>query len=543
MPVVTVEKSELLKFCQTDEEGSIETLPKLGVEIDDIGEKSWDLEINPNRCDLLSVEGIGRAIRGYIGKETGLPEYTVEDSDVVTNVEMSVQEVRPFVVTAVIDNIKLTDETLKSLMDVQEKLHLSLGRKRRKVAIGVHDLDAVNPPFTYKAVKPDSVSFIPLQRTHEMNLDDILEKHEKGKEYANILEGESHYPLIVDSDDNVLSFPPVINGVLTQVTADTKRLFIDMTGNHEPTLVKTLNILCTMFAERGATIRRTTVSYGGRENIYPDLSHKNIMIDLQEVQDLMGIPMEKDSIKNSLERMRYSVKFTDENNIEVKYPAYRHDILHPWDIIEDLAIGYGFHKFEGEMPDKVTVGRGSWKKYIENTAAELMVGLGFNEIMNYPLSSPEHEYDKLQLARDDAYAVIENPVSEETTCLRTGLISSLISNLHNNRNKPHPQRFFEVGDVVLDEKQYTRLAGVVCHSEAGFTEMKSVIDGLMGGLGVKHRLEGRKHDSFITGRCASVTIDKTEIGIFGEIHPQVLTDHEIEYPVTAFELDIEKIKK
>ncbi len=542
MPVVSVNESELLKLCQTDKETLMESLPALGVEIDGIKDDVWDLEINPNRCDLLSVEGIGRAIRGYIGKETGLPEYTVERSDVVTNVEMSVQEVRPFIVTAIIEDVQLTDETLKSLMDVQEKLHLTLGRKRRKVAIGVHDLDAVKPPFTYKAIKPDKISFVPLQRTHEMNLQEILDKHEKGKEYANILKDKTHYPVIVDSEDRVLSFPPIINGVLTQVTSETKNLFIDMTGTDESSLVKTLNILCTMFVERGATIRQTTVSYGGRENVYPDLSQRDMDIDIKEVRDMLGIPLDTDAIKNSLERMRYSVNISEEGTIDVKYPAYRHDILHPWDIIEDLAIGHGFHEFKGEIPKMVTTGSELPKKNIEKAATEVMIGLRFNETMNYPLSSPEDEYDMLELVQNNSHTIIENPVSKDNTCLRTWLLPSLIFNLHNNRNKPHPQRFFEIGDVVIDGCQHTKIAGVVCHSEAGFTEMKSIIDGLLDVLGIDHYLEDKRHDSFISGRCASIIKDEEEIGFFGEIHPQVLTNFELEYPVTAFELGIKKIK-
>ena len=541
MPVISVNLKELLRLCNSEEDELKDILPGLGVEVDKTGEEEWELEVNPDRCDLLSVEGIGRAVRGLICKETGLPNYHVEPTDIITNVEMSVQEVRPFVVTAVIDNIELTEETLRSLMDVQEKLHLTLGRKRRKIAIGVHDLDMVKPPFTYKAVKPEKVSFVPLQKTYEMNLKDILEKHEKGKEYAHILEDSTHYPLIVDSEDNVLSFPPIINGVLTQVNTETKRLFIDMTGTNESSLINALNILCTMFAERGGSIKSTVVSYGGREHTYPDLSPGDIILEMEEIKDLLGIDIERETIIESLEKMRYSVESMDPKRIKVKYPAYRHDILHPWDVIEDLAISYGFHNFHGVMPKHVTFGKGRQDNDIKNTLAEVMIGMGFKEMMNYPLSSPEKEYDMLCIQRDDGYATIENPVSEDNTCLRTWIIPSLLYNLHNNRSKPHPHKFFEIGNVVNDLKQKTLMAGTISHSEAGFTGMKSVIEGISICLGHKYELKTMNHDSFIEGRCAAIFKDDFDVGYFGEIHPQVLKNFDLEYPVTAFEIDIRKL--
>lgn len=544
MPVISVDSEELLRLTKADEFELIRTLPKMGVEIERIGEGSWDLEVLPDRCDLLSVEGIARAVKGYLGKEVGLPRYETKDSGIKTKVEMSVQEVRPYIVTALAKDVDLDERVLRSLMDVQEKLHLTIGRERSKVAIGIHDLEAVEAPFTYKAVKPSDVSFTPLQENGEMTLQEILDKHEKGREYAWILEDKDRYPVILDSNDEVLSFPPIINGVLTQLTPDTDALFIDMTGTDEKALVEALNILCTLLSDRGAELHSTSVFYGEKEKRFPELTPTDIEIKVKEVEDLLGIDLTKDEIVETLKKMRYTAEEGEvKDELEVKIPPYRHDILHPWDIIEDIAIGYDYENFDGRMPKSMTVGYSLPEKDLENTLAELMIGYGFNEMMNYVLSSTPVEFGAMEIHEQEDNATIGNPVSENHISLRRWILPSLLSNLKENRDEPLPQRIFEIGDVVRQGEQIKKMAGAIAHSKAGFTEMKSIMEGVVRSLGMDFNIVPNKHGSFIEGRCASLMSDETEFGFFGELHPQVITNFDLENPVTAFELDIEKIKR
>jgi phenylalanyl-tRNA synthetase beta chain len=153
----------------------------------------------------------------------------------------------------------LDDYTVKSVMDVQEKLHLTHGRYRMKVAIGVHDLDRVEPPFTYKAVDPASVSFVPLDMTEELNLREILAKHPKGRDYAWCLEGKKKYPIFIDKNNNVLSFPPIINGELTRLTENTRNLFIEMTGTDQQAVDAALNIVSASLADRGGRLQTVEI--------------------------------------------------------------------------------------------------------------------------------------------------------------------------------------------------------------------------------------------------------------------------------------------
>lgn len=539
MPVISVDSKELLKFTDADEIDLLDALPKLGIEIETIEDEEWELEVDPDRCDLLSVEGIGRAVKGFLGKETGLKRYETKESDVVNEAELSVQDVRPYIVTALIKNIDLDEEILKSLMDLQEKLHLTLGRGRKKVAIGVHDFDPIEPPFTYKAVRPKEIKFVPLEKHREMDLKEILEHHEKGKEYADILEDKERYPVILDSNDNVLSFPPVINGQLTQVTEESDSLFIDMTGTDEKMLEYTLNILCTMFAERGADIYTTKVKYGSQEKIYPDLSTDKIEVDPSECSKLLGVELKDEEVLELIEKMRFSGKIKDEK-VEIEIPAYRHDILHPWDIVEDVAIAYDYDNFEGTMPEEVTIGKRLKDDKLKNSITDLLVGFGFTEVMNYPLSNPEKETGMIS---DDGseLSLVKNPVTEESTSLRKWLLPSLLSNLKENRNKSLPQKIFEIGDVVKNDEQYTKTAGAVTHPEAGFSEMKSLMQGFLENLDIDASFQSKDHDSFVEGRCAGVIVDDEEIGFYGEIHPEVLDRFDLENPVIGFEFDLEKI--
>src|SRR3989454_4042372 len=187
-------------------------------------------DIFPNRPDMYSVEGIARSLRGFLGLEVGPPKFKTQSGSITLRVDRSVEAVRPFGVGGVVRGIELEDESVASLVDLQEKLHLTLGRRRRKVAIGIHDLNRVRPPFTYKGVPPTSVRFTPLGMAHELNLKEILEKHEKGHEYGPIVAGGPGDPLILDGERGAPGRPPRVNGIVTQLTPDTRNLFIDVTG-------------------------------------------------------------------------------------------------------------------------------------------------------------------------------------------------------------------------------------------------------------------------------------------------------------------------
>ena len=532
MAVVEFDYNELCMFAgkkiPREELGS--AISMLGMPVEETKGDTFFVEVTPNRVDLLSVEGMGRALSSFLGIKTGLREYSARPSGIELFVDKSVQEVRPFIVAALVRNIKIDEGTIKSLMQVQEKIHDTFGRKRKKIAIGVHNLDVLNPPFYYKAVKPREVRFVPLDTNKEMDLDEILRAHPKGIDYAHILKGHPRYPIIVDSKNNVLSFPPIINGELTRVTEKTRNLFIDMTGTHIESLGYALNVLCTSLSDRGGEI--LSVKIGNRN--FPELKPNAMKTKTSSMNALLGSNFSSVEAKKLLEKMGYEVE-ARADELTARIPCYRADVLDEVDVFEDAAIAFDYNKFEPTLPDFFSIG----EKIDDGGVRTAMVGLGFVEAMCWTLTNKDTNFGYMLV---DSYPCVEiaNPLTRDFTMVRTWLLPSLLSVLRENRHEKMPQRLFEFGDAMLLEngraKRVKTLCAVSIHANATFSEMKSIVEAVLYELGMKCELKGASRPSFIKGRAASINDGDKEIGIFGEIDPQVLVNFDLEQPVVALEL-------
>jgi phenylalanyl-tRNA synthetase beta chain len=533
MTVVEVDYRDLIELLgeRLGREEVMAKITAMGAGHEGVVGDTLRLDIFPNRPDMYSVEGIGRALRGYLGLETGLPAYPVHAAPMGFVVDPSTKAVRPHAVGGLVTNVQLTEPLLKSLIDLQEKLHLTLGRKRRKVAIGIHDADAVTPPFAYKAVEPRSVRFVPLDGDGEMDLAEILEGHEKGREYAPILEGMDRYPLIVDAEDRVLSFPPVINGVVTQLTPETRNLFLDVTGTDWEAVNVALNIVATMLAERGGAIHTVEVAYADATHRTPDLTPKERTLDVAYANAWLGLNLTPDETADLLRRMRYDAR-PEGDVVQVKVPAYRADILHMADLAEDVAVAYGYERFPTTMPKALTLGTPAPLNDFADALRSLMVGYGYQEVMGLTVAPEEEPYGTEEKAR------IRNPFPKEQRTLRRSLLPSLFQILQLNRHRDLPQRVFEIGDVVVDLTNVRRLAAASIHPKAGFTEMKTLVQSLMRDVGKAMDIAAREDGNFLPGRCAVVLLDGAEVGRFGEAHPRVVTGYALDHPVVVMELDV-----
>jgi phenylalanyl-tRNA synthetase beta chain len=508
----------------------------IGADLDKVEQDEISIEFFPDRPDLASVEGIARASRAFYNFETGLKKYDVKKSEIKINVEPSVKKVRPYIVTALVKNVTMTDELIASLMELQEKLHLGLGRNRKKVAIGVHDFEPVRPPFIYKAVDPDSVQFVPLNKVESMTMSEILQRHEKGIDYAYILEGFYKHPLIIDCNNNVLSYPPIINGSLTEVTPFTTDLFIDVTGNDFNAINYALNIVVTSLAERGGQIYSTTIENEDKTFISPDLTPRKRELSVDYVNKVLGTKMNNKVVIICLKKMGYNATISKKDMIDVEIPSWRADILHEIDIVEDVSVGFGFDKFEIDFPKDLTFGNTLPRNDLYYGLRQVMIGLGFNEVTTFTISNENDEFKKMDLKIGDRVQ-IENPIGEDFSCLRVGLVPSLLKILSENRHHPLPQQIFELG-IVVDKSYKNRhhLSFVKIDAKANFTECKSLVDAVMRDSGIKYGIRDRGHPGFVKGRCASVVYNNKEIGFFGELHPQTIQSFRLEYPIIAFEL-------
>ncbi|MEM3597043.1 MAG: phenylalanine--tRNA ligase subunit beta [Candidatus Bathyarchaeia archaeon] len=552
MPVITLKVERFSKFMnrKVTVKDMVEWLPWIGFDVEETGEDYVKVEYNPNRIDYCSYAGVARALKGFLEIETGMPRYKAEEPKTTLIIDEAVAEVRPYMLAAVVRNIKLDEEAVVELMEMQEDLHWGLGRDRKKVSIGIHNLDVVKPPFTYTAVPPESVKFVPLGKAEEMNLKEILEKHEKGIAYRHLIDWAPRYPLLIDSQKNVLSMPPIINGELTRVSAETRNLFLDVTGLSFEAVEKSLNILVAALIDMGGKIEKVNVKTAEGTIVSPRLAPEKMRLRVEYANRLLGLELsEKEAIK-CLQKCRLDAKEIGDGILEVAVPPYRIDVLHEVDLVEEVAIGYGYYRLKPTIPAAVTVGEPHSAHALADVARQIMVGLGFLEMMNFTLTNERVHYQMMRI-KEQKPVKLANPVSAEYSIMRQWLLPGLMKNLAENKHESFPQRLFEVSDVTrINAKMETmcerrlHIAAVSSHATANFTEIKSFAEALLANMGLKNwQIKAAKHPSFIEGRTAAIHIKGKRLGILGEIHPEVLNNFEIENPTAALEIDLEALIK
>ena len=548
MPVITFKYQDLKDLgIDMEKDELIDTLPMMSSDIEDFDDEEIKVEFFPNRPDNLSVEGVARSFKGFIGQEIGFPDYEVKNSGEYVEVDDDVAKIRPYIGFAKIDNVDLSGDKLKYVMDFQENLHWVIGRDRKKVAIGIHNADVVKGPFKYIATPKDANAFVPLEKDTKMTPDEILTKHDKGKDYAHLIQDFDKYPLILDKDDNVLSMPPIINGELTKLKEDTKNIIVDVTGTDERAVNQALNIICCSFAEVGGQIKSMEVRYADKTIKTPDLTPQEQNVHVSTANELIGgTDLTAEDIKELLLKARFDAEIINGNEVKAIIPAYRVDILHEVDVVENIAVQYHINDVVAELPDINTVAyENNWFK-AEGTIREVMVGLGFQEVMSLMLTNEEAHYEKMNQPEEN-HVQVARPITIDRTMIRTSLINSLMEFLEDNKHEDLPQKIFEIGDVLyLDETKENKtvsskkLAALICHSTANFTEIKSVVTSVLSNLGYSMEITDSENKTFIEGRVADVIGEAqkgTVKGFFGEVSPEVITNFTLEYPVIAFEIE------
>lgn len=527
----------------------------ISLDLEEMNEEEQKIKVEyaPNRPDFSSPEGIARALKGYYEVELGVPPYNIIPGKIEMNVDPSVNKVRPYIVCGVIRDIDLDEDEVATLMNIQEQLHWAVGRDRRKVAIGVHDLDKIIPPYRYLAVKPDSISFVPLHGDgYAMNLEEILLLHEKGIQYAHILEGKEVYPVLLDSKDQVISFPPIINGTLTTVTDDTKNLFLDLTGTDFKAINLALNILSTMLADTGAKIESVKVNYQGGESIVtPNLNPQKWEVSTDYINDYIGLNLSAEEMIKCFQKVRLDAKKSKKKGyLDVWIPAYRGDIMHPVDFTEECAIGYGYINLPRTIREGC-IGAFHPVQSFSNKIRTIMIGAGYLEVLNFILTNSEKQYKYMKQEYNESELVqLANPVSKEFNTTRTAILPMLMETLLFNRSEEKPIRIFEVGDAIsLDPEQETgakrelHLSAVLYHENADFTEIRSTLDFIMTSLGLFNNFEIKlgSNSSYINGRFGHIYLNGKIVGEIGEIHPEVLLNFKLEFPVAALELNLQNV--
>ncbi|MBI4116524.1 phenylalanine--tRNA ligase subunit beta [Candidatus Pacearchaeota archaeon] len=538
MTNVTFSKKIFEKDIGKIDEKMQERIAMFGTTVEEMGNEEITIDVSPNRPDLLSYHGFRRSFLAFLGKKTGLMKYKLNPPEKNYQVlaDSSVKNVRPFTVCAIVKDLKLDDEKIKEIIDVQEKLHATLGRKRKKVAIGIYPLEKIKLPITFKALEPDKIKFIPLESEKEMSGLEILQKHPAGKEYAHLLAGKEKFPVFSDADGKILSMPPIINSQTTgKVTEKTKDVFVECSGFDVNSLKKTLNILVTTLADMNGKVFQMELKSGyiTRKEITPSLEPEEMKISIENTNRTLGLNLNEKQLKEFLEKAGYEY-----NKGSVKIPAWRTDVLHEVDLIEDVAIAYGYENFIPEIPEISTIGAEDYGEVLKRKISEILSGLGMLEVSSYHLTTKDEQFSKMDIQEKNFIRL--DGSKTEYNILRENLSHYLLKIFSENVDSEYPQKIFEIGKVFgkknkIEEKE--NFAAAI--SSGNFTEIKQIAENLGKMLDIEISIkESDKNIPFlIEGRAAKLIAGEKEIGIIGEVHPKILKNWKLKMPVALFEID------
>ncbi|OHD20568.1 MAG: phenylalanine--tRNA ligase subunit beta [Spirochaetes bacterium GWB1_66_5] len=536
-----------------------ELLPAAKAELDDWAGGVLKIELNDtNRPDLWSGAGLARQLRVYLGGQA--PEYPFVSSASVSRdfggrtllVDEGLRRIRPYSVAFLADGRPIGEDLLKELIQSQEKLCWNYGRKRSSIAMGVMRGEQVKFPVRFQAADPDKTSFVPLDFDRPLTLRQILKEHPKGVEFGPLIAGFPRFPHLVDAEGRTLSMPPVINSAhLGSVKVGDTRLFVELSGTDLDSLLTACAIMACDLSDAGYAILPVKVIYPydtphGREIVTPFHFQKPVDMDLAGAARLLGRAIKTQEAEGALRRMGLAVKRKGEI-FTVTPPVYRNDFLHPVDVVEELMIGCGMDSFQPVWPEDFTVGRLTESGLFGRRVRDLLVGLGYQEMIYNYLGSWRDLVERMNL---DGGQVVEiaNPMSESYELVRNSALPGLLASEAASSNAAYPHRIFEIGKVaVVDEREnygsrtFSSLALLYADREAGYNHVRSHLSSmgyyLSRDIGVREAQDPR----FIAGRGGELLYKGRAIGIIGEIHPAVLDAWGIQMPCAALELDLEKL--
>jgi len=529
----------------------------------------YKIDVPANRYDLLCLEGLATSLLVFLEKMK-IPHFSQVKPTSGTMerliVEKETQQVRPFAVAAVLRNVSFTQESYNSFIDLQDKLHHNIGRKRTIISMGTHDLDTIQGPFTYTAKPPADISFKALNQTKEMTAVELMKLYKEDshlRHYLHIIEDKPVYPVIYDANGVVLSMPPIINGDHSKITLNTKNVFIEITATdlHKANIV--LDIVTTAFScycEKQFSVEvAEVVDVDGSVRVTPQLEYREEVIHPNLARNLVGMRSTSAEIAKMLTKMFLKSEVLGDGRIRCIVPPTRADVIHACDVYEDIAIAFGYNNIQKRLPRTSTIA----KQLPVNKLSDLLkldVALaGFTEGLTFSLCSREDVSDKLNRPNGLLEAVaIGNPKTAEFQIARTTLLPGLLKTIANNKNMALPLKLFELSDVVLKDatkdvgaKNERRLCAVNCGKTPGFEVIHGLLDRVMQVLEVKpttdkqnkpeegYHIRKGSDAAMFPGRSAEVVYKGKVIGIMGVIHPDVLTKFEIVNPCAAMEINVE----
>jgi phenylalanyl-tRNA synthetase beta chain len=556
MPTISVERTDLLNLL--GREYTLEELEPLmdyvKGELKDYNAETDELKIelkDTNRADLWCPEGIARQIRcTYESLDYGslleLADTTPEKQILVDD---KIRPIRPYIGAFIAKGVPVTEEFLIQMIQTQEKLCDNYGKRRELIAIGIYNADKIVFPVRYNAVKPHDIRFVPLGCDEDMDLAEILTKHPKGIEFGGIVQAQERYPILVDQQGDVLSFPPVINSRISgEVTIGDQHLFIEITGLDLDMTLHAVNILAYNFKDRGFEIEPVVSAYPyetayGKKVASPYPLANEVEVECALIEKYLGKTYRCEEIIAGLEKYGLLVNNREQpDRLVVSTYPYRQDYMHAVDAVEDFVIATGYNSFEPIMPERFTVGHLHSMTLYEDRVRETVIGVGFEEVILNILSNKEDFSDRVQ-GMSNELLEISNPMTENYSSLRNSLLPSLLKVEAASYASMYPHKVFEVGEVVIrddgDNQRWatrSRLGALLAHAEANFSEMGSYVTQLQYLMFWNIKIQADNFPLFIPGRSAAIMTDATAVGVIGEVHPEILDTWGIKMPTVLFEV-------
>ena len=539
MPVVTLYFDRLAKLLgrKMTKEKIVSVLPFLGLDIEEEAPDHISVEYSPNRPDFSTDYGIAAALQGILGIKMGMQKLRIKKGRETIRVERSVAKVRPYIVAIKALNGKMDDETIRQIITMQEDLHNGIGRRRKKVSIGIHDLSKMKFPLTYKTVERTH-RFIPLNSSNEMTLSEILEKTETGHAYGHILVTCKNMPVIVDYAANTISFPPIINSKMTELTSKSRDLLVEVTALDRNAAEDALAVVAYTLQNAGFAIYSVRIL--GQGNSTASLESRRMLLDPSLANSTLGLDMSTSVLVRSLRKSRLDARVKG-RQILCQIPRYRTDLFGPIDLVEEVVLGYGIEAMEPTLPKAMAAGQKNRVTVSLEAARATMIGLGYSEVINFGLAGRQTLYDFARREPSDIISVSDSK-SQEHQILRDSLLSGVVDTLSRNIHESYPQKVFEIGTVFhrgdpINEEIHMACASA--HTDTSYTETKAVLQSLLkSGFDIACTTKVSQDQMFAKGRTADILVDGRKIGTIGELAKEVLDNFKMRIPVAGFEIEL-----
>lgn len=406
------------------------------------------------------------------------------------------------------------------------------------VAIGTHDLGTIAGPFTYEALPPQEIKFAPLNRPGQVmdgvKLMEVLETDRHLNKYLSIIRDSPVYPVILDKSRTVCSLPPIINSEHSKITLDTRDVFIDMTATDETRLESAMNILVAMFSvycSEPFTVEPVKVTYqDGRSSVQPSLAPRKTTARVSYINTCTGLSLKAEEVVGYLKRMGHDASLSKEKPeevIDVDIPCTRPDVLQECDLMEDVAVAFGFDNLPRRFPSTNTIAAPLPINKLSDLVRRECAYAGWIEVLPLILCSRAENFAALRRKDDGSAISLENPQTAEFQVVRTSLLPGVLKTVRENRKHALPLRTFEVSDVafkdeVTDPERCARnerhVTAVYCDKSANFEVVHGLLDRLMRALDVPrisrddkaakrgYYLAETDHPTFFPGRAASIFV-------------------------------------